>query len=725
MNIGEPMHESLKGIVQKIIFANEETGFSVAVVKSGVAGSSREITISGNLWNLAVGEEILAEGNWVEHPKYGKQFKASCYMKVLPTKVESIEAYLSSGMIKGLGPSTARKIVAAFGVEALDILSKAPHRLMEISGIGEKKCAKITGAWKEQMAVTDIMVLLSGCGITPAYASRIYRRYGLESIRIIQENPYQISYDVEGIGFMIADRIAHKIGYPENSLERIQAGTLYALEEGKKEGHVYLPESLLCSRAVELLNIEKDQVRRAIKSLASDQRVFIEEIEGQSHVYPKYLYVHETEAAGMLRKLANAPSNFRRKAGDLDAQIRKSEHKFGVQLSPEQRNAVTNACTSPVSVLTGGPGTGKTLTTRIIVEIFREKRAQVLLAAPTGRAAKRLENCGHEARTIHRLLEYSPREGGFMRGADNPFDCNLLIIDEVSMADITLFFQLLTAVPVGAHLVIIGDADQLPSVGPGLVMRHLVESRTLPVTVLNRIFRQEEGSGIVQVAHFVNQGIIPSRSQFVGDCLFFQCEEPARAVAKVIELVTEMRKEGIEPQVISPMHKGEAGTDRLNDLLQAELNPIPLGEENDYQVVSGFRRFRINDRVIQTKNNYDKDVFNGDSGVIGAIDVEEQQLVVLFEGRGPVSYDFADLDQLSLSYAITVHKSQGSEYDAVILLCLNQHFIMLARNLLYTAISRAKKKVILVGTPKALAIAIRNDKQKTRFTRFKERLLEP
>ena len=541
---------------------------------------------------------------------------------------------------------------------------------------------------------------------------------------MIQENPYQLSYDVDGIGFLIADRIAHKIGYPENSPSGSSAGTLYALEEGAKDGHVYLPEPVLYNRAAELLKAGTDLIREAIAGLTIDRRICIEEVSGQNHIYPQYLYVHETEVAKMLRRLAHASSGFMRKAGDIEGEIRRAEKKFSVRLSPEQRSAVVKACESPISVLTGGPGTGKTLTTRVIVEIFKNYQAEIFLAAPTGKAAKRLESCGHEAKTIHRLLEYSPREGGFMRDPENPLGCDLLIIDEVSMADITLFYHLLRAVPVGAHVVIIGDADQLPSVGPGLVMRHLVESGALPVTVLNKIFRQEEGSGIVEIAHFVNRGVIPGRGQFVKDCIFFQEELLAQAVVKVVELVTEMRRRGIEPQVISPMHKGEAGTDRLNDLLQEALNPVPPGREGDYQVASGIRKFRVGDRVIQTRNNYDKEVFNGDSGVIESIDVEEQVLEVLFDGRGPVEYDFIDLDQLSLSYAITVHKSQGSEYDTVVLLCLNQHYIMLARNLLYTAISRAKKKAILVGTPKALAIAIRNDKQKARFTRLRERLAE-
>ncbi|MEN6621595.1 MAG: AAA family ATPase, partial [Smithella sp.] len=371
----------------------------------------------------------------------------------------------------------------------------------------------------------------------------------------------------------------------------------------------------------------------------------------------------------------------------------------------------------------GGPGTGKTLTTRVIVEIFKQKNATILLGAPTGKAAKRLESCGHEAKTIHRLLEYSPKLGGFQKGEKSPLECDVLIIDESSMADISLIYHLIQAVPYGAHLVIIGDADQLPSVGPGLVMRHLVTAGVLPLTILNQIYRQQEGSGIVQIAHYINKGIIPKQTDFSKDCIFLHQENPVQAVTKVVEVVTKLRAEGVEAQVISPMHKGEAGTIRLNEVLQDTLNPIPHGEKETYQIESGFRKFRVNDRVIQMKNDYDKEVFNGDSGIIESIDHEEQQLTVSFDGRGSVVYDFLDLDQLALSYAITVHKSQGSEYHTIIVLCLTQHYIMLARNLLYTAVSRAKKRAIIVGAPKAMSIAIRNDKQKARYTRLKERLI--
>lgn len=711
---------SLQGTVNKIIFTNKETGFTVAIF-SGKEGTA---IMSGNLPGVLADDEIMVEGCWVEHPKYGRQFKVNSYMKILPTEIDAIEAYLASGMIKGLGPSTAKKIVKAFGTETLNILSNEPHRLMEIQGIGEKKCEAIARSWKEQMAVTDIMVFLSGCGVTPAYAAKIYRKYGLDSISVIQENPYQLSYDIDGIGFLVADRIARKTGYPENSPHRIKAGTLYALQEGRKDGHVYLPEGTLKNRALELLGAKGGYlINEALNGLLNEKRIIVEEVAGCRHIYTSSLYVHEATSALTIMELSRAFSLFTNEMKDVNEQIEKAERKFNVKLSPEQRSAVIKACTNTVSILTGGPGTGKTLTTRVIVEIFENKHAAILLGAPTGKAAKRLESCGREAKTIHRLLEYSPKLGGFQRNDEDPLECEVLIIDETSMADISLFYHLLQAVPYGAHLIIIGDADQLPSVGPGLVMRHLVADAILPITVLGQIFRQEEGSGIVQIAHKINKGEIPKQTDFGKDCVFLQQEDPIKAVDKVVEVVTKLRNEGVDVQVISPMHKGEAGTTRLNEILQNTLNPIPPGEEDTYQIVSGFRKFRINDKVIQMKNDYEKEVFNGDSGVVESIDIEEQQLMVCFEGRGSVVYDFLDLDQLALSYAITVHKSQGSEYHTIIVMCMNQHYIMLARNLLYTAVSRAKKRAIIIGAPKAMNIAIRNDKQKARYTRLKERLV--
>lgn len=714
--------ESLRGIIQRIIFESKDTGFAIAVMQQINGGNSHSATLSGNLPHITVGDEIKVEGKWVEHVKYGRQFSVVSYMKILPTKADAIEAYLASGMIKGLGPSIAARIVERFGDKTLEVLSGQPDRLMEVPGIGKKKCQTIVRAWKEQMAVTDIMVFLSGCGVTAAYAAKIYRRYGLDSIRVIQENPYQLSYDITGIGFLIADRIARKIGYEENSPQRIKAGTLYSLGECKKEGHVYYPDEILKKRAAELLNVNRKLVEAAMDSLLAEKLIVVEEVSGQRNVYVPSLYKHEKETADTIRRLSCAKSFFSGCMDDIKSQIQAAECKFGVKLSEEQKNAVIKACNNTVSVLTGGPGTGKTLTTQIIVEIFKQNDASILLGAPTGKAAKRLEKCGHYAMTLHRALEYSPQAGGFLRGPDNPLDCQALIVDEMSMADISLFYYLVRSLSPGSHLIIIGDADQLPSVGPGLVLRHLVESKVLPLTVLNQIYRQAEGSGIVQLAHSINKGIVPDNSHFGTDCFFFQKEEPSQAVLCVVELVKKLRAEGVEVQVLSPFRKGEVGTDRINEILQENLNPIPYGQHDTYQVAGNYRKFRINDRVIQTKNDYDRMIFNGDCGIIESIDHDEQQVNVAFEGRGLVSYDFLDLDELSLSYALSVHKSQGSEYDTVISLCMNQHYVMLARNLLYTAVSRAKKRVMIVGTKKAMAIAVRNDQQKARFTRLKERL---
>lgn len=714
-------HELLKGTIQRIIFSAKDTGFAIAVMQTG----TRNATLSGNLPQIVVGEEIVAEGKWTEHPKYGKQFNTTSYMKVLPTKTETIETYLSSGMIKGLGPGTASKIVKYFGAKTLDVLSSCPDRLMEIPGIGEKKCETIANSWKEQMAVQDIMVFLSGCGITPIFAAKIYRKYGRNAMQIVQDNPYKLAYDIVGMGFIKADVIARKVGIADNSPQRIQAGTLYTLEEGVKEGHIYFPEPVLLDRAVELLNTQPELVETAIANLISESRVVVEEVEGQRLLYTPKLYVHEKETARLVKRLSRSKSIFNNRMGDVDEQIKNAESKFQITLSPEQRSAVEKACFNTVSVLTGGPGTGKTLTTKVIVEIFKQKEAKVLLAAPTGKAAKRLESCGGDsAATIHRLLEFAPWIDDFQRGQDNPLEGDVIIVDEFSMADISLFYYLLCAIPAGAHLVVIGDADQLPSVGPGLSMRHMVESRAFPLTVLNQIYRQAEGSDIVLLAHAVNQGVVPKERYFGGDCVLIEQDDPAKAAEEAVKIVTGLRAGNVDCQVLSPMHRGDAGTSKINQLLQDALNPIPQGQSDTYQVTSGFLKLRIGDSVIQTKNDYFKNVFNGDMGVVAAIDHEEKQLDVLFEGRGTVSYDFLDLDQLALASCLTVHKSQGSEFETVVYICLQAHYVMLARNLFYTAVSRAKKKIIIIGTTKAMAIAVHNDKQKARFTRLKDRLAQ-
>lgn len=721
MRATEP-NESLRGTINRIIFSNKESGFAIALLGVATNGTFQTITLSGNLPYVAIDDEITVEGKWDNHPKYGRQFKCSSYMKVLPTKAEAIEAYLGSGMIKGLGASTAAKIVKVFGDKTLDVLSKNPSSLMSIPGIGKKKCETISRAWKEQMAVTDIMVFLAGCGITASYAAKIYRKYGLNAIAVIQENPYQLSYDITGIGFIVADRIARKIGFRVDDPRRIQAGTLYALEECRKQGHVYYPDNILKSRAAELLEVGRDLVEVAMVNLLNEKRIVIEGSNGQCNVYTPSLFMHEKGVARDIHRLKHAKSFFGARMGDIENQVKQAEKKFDVQLSPEQVDAVLKAGKNTVSVLTGGPGCGKTTVSKIIVEIFKQKDANILLAAPTGKAAKRLELCGEAASTIHRLLEFSPMQGGFQRNADNPLECDVLIVDEMSMADISLFHFLLCAVPSGAHLIIIGDADQLPPVGPGLSLRHLIDSAVVPVTVLSKIYRQAEGSGIVQLAHAINKGIVPDSSFYGEDCIMVNRENPTDAVARVVEIVMKLKAEGTEAQVLSPMRKGEAGTDRINDMLQDALNPIPYGQNETYQVVSGFRKFRINDRVIQTKNDYDRMVFNGDCGIVDSIDTEERQLKVVFEGRGLVCYDYLDLDELSLAYALSVHKSQGSEYQTVVALALTQHYVMLARNLIYTAVSRAKKQVILVGTTKALTIAVKNNKQKDRYSRLKDRL---
>lgn len=721
MEIAKQSIGTIQGVIERLVFYAKDSGFAIASLRPNHPAGA--ITLSGNLPQIAEGDEITVEGSWVKHPKYGMQFHVVSYMKVLPVEADAIEAYLASGMIKGLGPTTAAKIVRVFGAETLNILTKSPERLMEIPGIGEKKTETIAKAWKEQIAVTELMVFLSGCGITPAYATKIYRQYGLDAIRVIQNNPYQLSYDVTGIGFLVADRIARKNGIDKLSPLRIEAGTLFTLEEGRKEGHCYYPEWILRKRAAKLLEVNEELIGNAVTSLVLARRVIVEQADGQKHIYPPVLYKHETESARLLVQKAISPSPYCRVMSNAGSMISMSERKFNVTLSKEQREAVYRACENTVSIITGGPGVGKTLTTKVIVDVFKQKGATVFLAAPTGKAAKRLGSCGQDAKTIHRLLEYSPAINGFARNEKNPLECDILIVDEMSMTDISLFYFLIRALPSGSHIVIIGDADQLPSVGPGSLMRQLVDSGALPLTVLERIFRQEEGSGIVRLAHSINQGIIPGLAYFKNDdCVFIEAEDPVQAANRAVKIAGYMEDHGIDVQVLSPMHKGDAGTIRLNEMMQEELNPIPFGENNTYQVVRGFRKFRINDRVIQTKNDYEKMVFNGDSGVIVNIDHEEQTIDVVFDGRGLVIYDYLDMEQLLLSRCLSIHKSQGSEYDVVIVMCLQSHYIMLARNLLYTAITRAKKTVIIIGTQSAMATAINNNKQKARYSCLKERI---
>ncbi|MHB8111690.1 MAG: SF1B family DNA helicase RecD2 [Syntrophorhabdaceae bacterium] len=716
--------ETLQGSVRRIIYSVRRTGFAVVIMKDAQNGDAKGITLVGNLPQVAEGDDIRVEGKWVDHPEYGKQFSVTSHMKVLPTQASAIEAYLASGLIKGLDPTLAAKIVAKFGDETFEVLSKTPESLFEIPGIGEKKYESITRSWKEQTVVTDIMVFLAEVGITPASAAKIFRQYGLNAIDVIKSNPYQLSCDVDGIGFLLADRIAVKVGLPKESSQRIEAGILYALYEAQTYGHVYLPADILKDNVMDILGLNNYKlIGIAIGVLKKTKRIFIEKANGVPNIYNMRMYIHEKEAAWTLSWHSRAFSFSSSRLHHPQEAIMEAQRKFGVPLSPEQKNAVENACTYPVSVITGGPGTGKSLITKIIVEVFKKMGAKILLAAPTEKAAKRMESCGHEARTIHSMLEYSPMEGGFTRNTSNPLECNVLIVAEFSTADISTLYYLLQAIPSGAHLIIIGDADQLPSMGPGLVMRHITDCGIFPLTVLSRFYRQEEGNYITAVAHDINEGTVPGTVFYGKDCIFIEQEEPVQVVAKVVEIVTKIKEEGKEAMVLSPQRKGDIGTVNLNRLLQEALNPIPEGtEKDDYQVKFGPQNFRINDRVIQLKNNYDKMVFNGDSGVITAMDREERQVHVVFELRGVVRYDFIDLDELSLAYALTVHKAQGSEYDCVIFIALSQHCAMLARNLAYTAVSRARKQCIIIGAERAMAIAILKDRPKTRYTRLKERL---
>lgn len=711
--------EQFQGEVDRVVFSSE-SGFTVARVKR--PGTRDPITVVGKLPGLRAGETIHVKGRWKLDPKFGEQLEVDSYRAVLPATVEGIRRYLASGMVKNIGPEMAKRIVAKFGEKTLQIIDDHPERLAEVEGIGKKRVAAVKVAWEEQREIRSVMVWLQGHGVSPAYAHRIYKRFGAGAARVVQENPYRLAEEVFGIGFKMADAIARRVGIAEDSPARVEAGVLFTLTDAAGEGHCYLPMDDVARRAGELLGphggseaVDGERIDAAAKRLAEDGRATLDE----GTLWQPELASAEAAAAARLRVLLEAPPRGRR---DLDAAkaLAWAEEKTGRTFAPAQRDAIAKAAGGKVTVITGGPGTGKTTVVDALCRIVMARRERILLAAPTGRAAKRLaEATGLEAKTVHRLLEIDPRRGGFQRNASNPLDCDVLVVDETSMVDLPLFRAILEAVPDGARLVLVGDADQLPSVGPGNVLRDVIASGRVPTVRLSQIFRQRERSGIVDAAHLVNAGEMPPDD--AADFFVVVREEPEEAVATIAELVAERipRRWGLDPtrdvQVLAPMNRGIAGTANLNQVLQARLNP------DGREIVAGPRRFRIGDRVLQIRNDYDKEVYNGDLGRVVAWDEDTLRLDVEIDGR-VVPYESGDADDLRLAYASSIHRSQGSEYAAVVVPVLTQHFVMLQRNLLYTAITRGKKLVVLVGSKKAIGMAVRNDSGRTRFTRLQERL---
>lgn len=718
----------IQGTVERITYRNEENFYSILKVQR--EGKNHLTTVVGVFPSITVGETIRAYGEWVTHPEYGNQFKATSYESVTPATLNGIEKYLGSGLIKGIGPVTAKKLVAKFGLDTLKVIENSPELLTEVEGIGPKKAAAISRAFAEQKEIQKVMVFLQGHGVSPALAVKIYKFYGDGSIDVVKQDPYRLAEDIFGIGFKTADRIAQSLGIDPSSPGRIASGVQYVLSEKSSDGHCFIYEDDLVAEAAKMLEVEPGQVEAVLPDLVAREAVFIQEDgAGRRAVYLAPFYYAEKGVAAKLRALAQGRMWSLDQA--LVQEVDRAERSAGISLAPGQRAAVVKMCSTGVMVLTGGPGTGKTTTVRTIINTFESQGYRVLLAAPTGRAAKRLsESTGREAKTIHRLLEFGYGDGGltYGRNAENPLEADLVVIDEASMVDILLMYNLLKAIKVGTRLLLVGDVDQLPSVGPGNVLRDIIESGTVEVAKLTEIFRQAQESMIVVNAHRINRGEFPILNKQGRDFFFIEEEDPEKITGLIRDLVKERlpRYLSCDPvndiQVLSPMRRTATGVDNLNAVLQEALNPS-FGRDEGMKY--GATVFLVGDKVMQTRNDYDKSVFNGDIGRVVSIDREEGELVVAFpdsDGDRLVTYSQAELDELTLAYAISVHKSQGSEYPAVIIPLTTQHYMMLQRNLLYTGITRAKRLVVLVGTKKALAIAVRNSKVAERNTLLARRL---
>lgn len=713
----------LDGQVERVVFRNEENGFSVLRVK--VRGHKDPVTVTGTASSINAGEWVAADGEWLVDPRHGRQFKAEHMRASQPETLEGIEKYLASGLIKGIGKEYAARLVKAFGRDVFDVIENSSGKLLKVEGIGKLRKDRIKQAWDEQKNVRQIMAFLFSHGISTTRAFRIHKLYGEKAIEIVQRDPYCLARDIRGIGFMIADRIAMKLGISRESDLRARAGLEYMLGELTAKGHCAYIRNDLLSRTAELLEIDLDIIESALAhSIEHERLIQRTDTQGRELVYLPKLFFAEVNLARKLLELKNGKHPC--PPIDVGKALEWVQEKTGISLADAQRAALRLAVESKVMVVTGGPGVGKTTLVNSILMVLKAKKLRVALCAPTGRAAKRMsESTGMEAKTIHRLLQYNPGTGGFIHRGDNPLECDILIVDESSMVDVVLASQLVDAVPMRAALIIVGDADQLPSVGPGRVLQDIIHSKSIPVAHLNEVFRQAATSRIITNAHKINRGQMPDfpEGDEPSDCYFVEADEPDKAVKLVGKLIRESipKKFRFDPmdeiQILTPMQKGELGAKNLNHVLQQLLNP--RGEETE--------RFgdiyRVGDKVMQTENDYDKDVYNGDIGRIARIDADLSELTVDFEGR-QVVYDFRELDELVLSYAITIHKSQGSEYPCVVIPLHSQHFVLLQRSLIYTAITRAKKLVIVLGTKKAISLAVSRAESRERTTTLAERLAE-
>ena len=719
----------LQGQIERITYTNEENGFTIAKVK--VYGQRDLVCVVGNLMAPMPGEIIKMRGEWTNHPKYGEQFKIVHYKTAVPASVYGIQKYLGSGLIKGIGPVMAKRIVKKFGKETLDVIEEEIERLIEVDGIGKKRIDMVKNAWEEQKEIREVMVFLQSHGVSSGYATKIFKQYGNRSIEVVKANPYRLATDIFGIGFVTADNIAEKLGFSKDSELRAEAGILYVLHQVSDEGHVYYPYDPLINKCREILQVERDVIVKALGTIALEKRIIIEDLnekiedfrENNKAVYLAKFHICETSIAIRLKALLNARKSIRKIDGEKA--IEWVQKQLSMTLAEKQVEAIRSAVNKKVMVITGGPGTGKTTIIDAILTIFSKLKIQILLAAPTGRAAKRMsETTGHEAKTIHRMLEYSIKKRGFKKNDENPLNCDLIIIDEASMIDTILMHYLIKAIPPEATFILVGDVNQLPSVGAGNVLKDIISSNSVPVVELYEIFRQAKESLIIVNAHKINNGILPSfrpSNDKLNDFYFIEREDPEEVLKIILELTKERipTKFGFDPvddiQILTPMHRGTVGAGNLNIELQKLLNPVEDG------VIRGNRNFRVNDKIMQIKNNYDKEVFNGDIGRVKRIDQENQDVVISFDGRD-VPYDYTDLDEIVLAYAVSVHKSQGSEYPAVVIPILTQHYILLQRNLIYTGVTRGRKLVIIVGTKKALTIGVKNDKTQKRYTYLRQRL---
>ncbi|MDJ0864112.1 MAG: ATP-dependent RecD-like DNA helicase [Gammaproteobacteria bacterium] len=713
---------TLEGRVERVTFHSEATGFSVLRVKA--PGRGELATVVGTTAVVHPGEQVQCEGGWVTDRTHGVQFKADVLRVIPPSTLEGIEKYLSSGMVRGIGPHFARKLVATFGREVFHVIEHEPERLTELAGIGAGRKKQITDAWAEHMVVRDIMVFLQSHGVGTARALRIYRTYGHQSVERVRANPYRLALDIRGIGFPTADSVARQLGVPTDSPARASAGVRHVLQQLAEQGHCAGRVCDVAKSAAELLDIDRSVTERSIETEVKHANLVTEAIDGEPCLFLPALHHAEAEVASQLRRLSVGEVSW----GIIDTRkaIPWAEARTQLSLSSSQRAAVAIAVQSKVAVITGGPGVGKTTVVNTIFAILRAKGAQLLLCAPTGRAAKRLsQSTGMEAKTIHRLLEFDPKSFDFKRNGEYPLDADLLVVDEASMVDITLMSKLLRSVPDQAALLLVGDVDQLPSVGPGAVLGDIIDCGAVPVARLTEVFRQAESSRIVVNAHRINQGLMPERtaaSESTRDFFLTTADGPDAVHRKLMQLLTERipKRFGLDPvrdiQVLTPMNRGGLGARALNLELQQRLNPDSAPRVNRF----GWS-FAPGDKVIQTTNNYDKEVFNGDIGRIARVDPEQALVCIDYDGR-EVTYEAGELDELSLAYATTVHKSQGSEYPAVLIPLAAQHYMLLQRNLLYTAVTRGKQLVVIVAEPKAMAMAVRNGRANRRLTNLRNRL---